>query len=119
MLYHAAAVVASNFLVTLEDFAINLLQKADLSEEKAYEILEPLIMGTLNNIKNKGSVHALTGPVARGDSDIVSSHINAIEKDMPDFSLLYKVMGKYTLNIAKQRKEISSEQISKLSKLFN
>ena len=119
MLYHAAAVVASNCLVTIENFAINLLQKADLSEDKAYEILEPLIMGTLNNIKNKGSVNALTGPVARGDSDIVSSHINAIKKDMPEFSLLYKVMGKYTLEIAKQKKEISSEQISRLSKLFN
>ncbi|MCD4742265.1 MAG: DUF2520 domain-containing protein [Desulfobacteraceae bacterium] len=119
MLYHAAAVVASNCLVTIENFAINLLQKADLSEEKAYEILEPLIMGTLNNIKNKGSVNALTGPVARGDSDIVSSHINAIKKDMPEFSLLYKIMGKYTLEIATQRKEISSDQISKLSKLFN
>ncbi|MCK5312124.1 MAG: DUF2520 domain-containing protein [Desulfobacteraceae bacterium] len=119
MLYHAAAVVASNYLVTLEAFAIKLLQKADLSEKKAYEILEPLIMGTLNNIKNKGSVQALTGPVARGDSDIVSSHINAIEKDIPDFTSLYKAMGKYTLDIAKQRKEISSEQIGKLSKLFN
>jgi predicted short-subunit dehydrogenase-like oxidoreductase (DUF2520 family) len=119
MLYHAAAVVASNCLVTIEDFAINLLQKAGLSDKKAYEILEPLIMGTLNNIKNKGSVQALTGPVARGDFDIVSSHINAIEKDMPDFSLLYKVMGKYTLDIAQQRNEITSDQISKLSKLFN
>lgn len=119
MLYHAAAVVASNYLVTIENFAINLLQKADLSEEKAYKILEPLIMGTLNNIRSKGSVNALTGPVARGDSDIVSSHINAIKKDMPEFSLLYKTMGKYTLDIATQRKEISSDQISKLSKLFN
>ena len=119
MLYHAAAVIASNYLVTIEDFAISLLKQADLSEKKAYEILEPLIMGTLNNIKNKGSVHALTGPVARGDSDIVSSHINAIEKDAPEFASLYKVMGKYTLDIAKQKKEISEEQISKLAKLFN
>ncbi len=118
MLYHAAAVVASNYLVTLEDFALNLLKKADLSEKKAYEILEPLIMGTLNNIKNKGSVKALTGPVARGDSAIVASHIDAIEKDMPAFSLLYKEMGKYTLDITKKRKEISQEQADKLSKLF-
>ncbi|MCK5099490.1 MAG: DUF2520 domain-containing protein [Desulfobacteraceae bacterium] len=118
MLYHAAAVVASNYLVTIENFAINLLQEADLSEEKAYEILEPLIMGTLNNIKNNGSVKALTGPVARGDSDIVSCHISAIEKSMPRFSSLYKEMGKYTLDITKQRKEISKEQIDKLSDLF-
>lgn len=119
MLYHAAAVVASNYLVTINNFAINLLQKADLSEKKAYEILEPLIMGTLNNIKNKGSVKALTGPVARGDSDIVSSHINAIENSLPDFSLLYKVMGKYTLDIAEQKKELLKEQIDNLAELFD
>ncbi len=118
MLYHASAVVASNYLVTIEDFAINLLQKADLSEEKAFEILEPLIMGTLNNIKNKGSIQALTGPVARGDSDIVSSHISAIEKGAPNFISLYKAMGKHTLDIAKKRKEISEKQINKLSELF-
>jgi len=118
MLYHAAAVVASNYLVTIENFAINLLQKADLSEKKSYEILEPLIMGTLSNIKNKGSVNALTGPVARGDSDIVSSHIHAIEKDMPLFATLYKVLGNYTLGIAQQREDIFKNQIEKLSRLF-
>ena len=119
MLYHAAAVVASNYLVTLENFAINLFKQADLSEQKAYEILEPLIMGTLSNIKAKGSIEALTGPIARGDSAIVSSHIKAIEKDTPKFAQLYKTMGKYTLDIAKQRKEITQDQIDKLSDLFN
>jgi predicted short-subunit dehydrogenase-like oxidoreductase (DUF2520 family) len=118
MLYHAAAVVASNYLVTIEDFAINLLSNAGLSEKKAYDILEPLIMGTLNNIKSKGSVNALTGPIARGDSEIVSSHMDAIEKDIPDFTSLYKIMGKYTLDIAEKRKEISEEQANKLTELF-
>jgi predicted short-subunit dehydrogenase-like oxidoreductase (DUF2520 family) len=118
MLYHAAAVVASNYLVTIENFAINLFKQADLSEKKAYEILEPLIMGTLNNIKAKGSIEALTGPIARGDAAIVSNHIKAIEKDMPVFTPLYKAMGIYTLDIARQRKEITEKQISTLENLF-
>ncbi|MBF0235514.1 MAG: DUF2520 domain-containing protein, partial [Desulfamplus sp.] len=74
-LYHAAAVVASNYLVTLENFALKLLKEADIPENKGYEILEPLIQGTLTNIKNRGSVAALTGPVARGDAQIVEKHI--------------------------------------------
>jgi predicted short-subunit dehydrogenase-like oxidoreductase (DUF2520 family) len=99
-MYHASAVVASNYLVTLEHFALQLLKEANLSEENAYEILEPLIMGTLNNIKARGSVKALTGPVARGDFEIVSRHLSDIDKKMPQFSELYRLLGKYTLDIA-------------------
>ncbi len=117
-LYHASAVVASNYLVTLEHFALELLKKADQPQEKAYEILHPLIMGTLNNIKNQGSINALTGPVARGDYEIVLRHLKDIDKKMPYFSKLYRVLGQYTLDIADQRGEISKDARQKLSDLF-
>lgn len=116
--YHASAVVASNYLVTLEHFALELLKQADLSEENAYEILEPLIMGTLSNIKKRGCINALTGPVARGDDVIVSRHLSDIDKKLPGFSNLYRLMGQYTLDIAAKRGEISSEAKEKLSALF-
>lgn len=117
-LYHASAVVASNYLVTLEHFAIELLKKADLSEENAYEILEPLINGTLNNIRARGSVNALTGPVARGDDEIVSRHLADIDEKMPQFSHLYRLLGKHTLDIAASRDEIGKGAIKKLGALF-
>ena len=117
-LYHASAVVASNYLVTLEYFALELLKMADQPEEKAYDILEPLIMGTLNNIKARGCINALTGPVARGDSEIVSRHLKDIDKKMPQFSKLYRMLGKYTLDIANQRDEISENDRQKLGNLF-
>lgn len=116
--YHASAVVASNYLVTLEHFALELLKQANLSEENAYEVLEPLIMGTLNNIKKRGSINALTGPVARGDDVIVSRHLSDIDAKLPQFSDLYRLLGKYTLDIASKRGEISSEAQQKLSALF-
>ena len=78
---HASAVVASNYLVTLEHFALDLLKAANLSEKEAYLILEPLITGTLNNIKNRGAQGALTGPVARGDAAVVADHLVDIEKE--------------------------------------
>jgi predicted short-subunit dehydrogenase-like oxidoreductase (DUF2520 family) len=113
-LYHASAVVASNYLVTLEHFALELLKQADLSEESAYEILEPLIMGTLNNIKARGSINALTGPVARGDDEIVSRHLSDIDTRLPQFSRLYRVLGEYTLDIALAgaARDQSSNQVS-------
>ncbi|MCF6249594.1 MAG: DUF2520 domain-containing protein [Desulfobacula sp.] len=117
-LYHASAVVASNYLVTLEHFALELLMASDMSQKDAYEVLEPLIMGTLNNIKARGSVNALTGPVARGDDEIVSKHLKDIDKKLPQFSDLYRLLGQYTLKIASQRGEISNDAQQKLGKLF-
>ncbi len=116
--YHASAVVASNYLVTLEHFALALLKEADMAEADAYEILEPLILGTLNNIKAQGSVNALTGPIARGDDEIVSKHLGDIDNKLPQFSDLYRLLGKYTLDITAQRGEISEDATQKLASLF-
>lgn len=75
-------------------------------------------MGTLNNIKTKGSINALTGPIARGDTQIVARHIFDIDKRLPHFSKLYKLLGKYTLDLADIRGEVNKEASQKLAKLF-
>ncbi|MFH2059363.1 MAG: Rossmann-like and DUF2520 domain-containing protein [Pseudomonadota bacterium] len=115
-LYHASAVVASNYLVTLEHFALELLKQADLSEQEGYRILEPLILGTLKNIQSRGSVKALTGPVARGDHEIVSRHIKDIDAKLPQFSMLYRLLGRHTLDIADQNSQ-EGNSLSKQAKL--
>ncbi|WDP91356.1 MAG: DUF2520 domain-containing protein [Desulfobacter sp.] len=118
-LYHASAVVASNYLVTLEDFALKLLMETGLNQADAYGILEPLIQGTLANIKARGCAAALTGPVARGDDGIVSRHLRDIDAQMPQFSSLYRILGSHTLEITRQGGGISKEAEEKLSRLFD
>ncbi len=117
-IYHAAAVVASNYLVTLEHFALSLLKEAGLDEQVAYTILEPLIQGTLTNIKARGSMEALTGPVARGDDKIIACHLKDIDNKLPQFSQLYRLLGKYTLDIAASRGEMDPGAREKLALLF-
>ncbi len=117
-LYHAAAVVASNYLVTLEDFAIQLLKSADLEPDTAYKILEPLIQGTLTNIKNRGAIEALTGPVARGDVEIVERHLEDIDEYLPDYSLLYRILGRYTLDLAHRKGELSEGSVAEMKKVL-
>ncbi len=117
-LYHAAAVVASNYLVTLERFAVDLLKEAELSEARAYEILSPLILGTLSNIGNRGTVAALTGPVVRGDSEIVARHMADIQKVRPEYSELYRLLGQYTLKIAKEGGGLDPGSADSLEALF-
>lgn len=117
-LYHAAAVVASNYLVTLEHFAMDLLKEADLCEERAYEILKPLILGTLANIGRRGTCAALTGPIARGDAEIVERHMKDIQKVRPDYLELYRLIGQHTLKIARKGGGLSEKNGDRLEALL-
>ena len=117
-LYHASAVVASNYLVTLVQFALTLLMETGLKEDVAFEILSPLIQGTLFNIGSKGCTRALTGPVARGDHETVSRHLADIDQKLPEFSALYRLLGAHTLDIAQAGNGLPEDAEKMLSHLF-
>ncbi len=100
-LYHAAAVVASNYLVSLMDMAFGLLSSAGISEEQAPEILTPLIEGTLANIRRLGPARALTGPIARNDHQTVLRHLAQIRRLRPQLEALYVALGRHTVDVAR------------------
>lgn len=118
-LYHAAAVVASNYLVTVEHFAVELLKQTGLSDTRAYAILAPLIHGTLTNISRRGTQAALTGPIARGDADIVAAHMAALKDKRPEDLELYRILGQYTLKLAEQATPLDPESRARLTALFS
>ncbi|MEX0907218.1 MAG: Rossmann-like and DUF2520 domain-containing protein [Gemmatimonadota bacterium] len=74
-LYHAAAVIASNYLVALTAAAARMMGDAGVDEDDAVRALVPLLRGTLDNIAQLGVPAALTGPIARGDADTVRLHL--------------------------------------------
>ena len=113
-LYHAAAVVASNYLVTLLDLSFALLAEAGVARGDAFDVMRPLIDGTLANVHRIGPTAALTGPVARGDAATVADHLNAIGAMMPDALPLYRAMGLATVSVARQGGHISVEQAAAL-----
>lgn len=95
VIYHAAAVIASNYLVAIAAQATDLMQTAGLEMKH----LIPLIKGTLRNLEVYGK-GALTGPVQRGDWKTVQAHIEALEDGFPDIIPSYRSLGKYTAKIA-------------------
>jgi predicted short-subunit dehydrogenase-like oxidoreductase (DUF2520 family) len=117
-MYHASAVAASNFMVTLVDFAYNLLGVAGIEAKDAYSVLGPLIEGTLSNIKRVGPVEALTGPIVRGDVGTVADHLREIAEKTPELVELYKVLGRHTVEIAKKRGTLTHEALDGLNKLL-
>jgi predicted short-subunit dehydrogenase-like oxidoreductase (DUF2520 family) len=101
VLYHAAAVLSCNYLITLVKLATDLLKSLGMDPEQATQALMPLLKGTLNNISNIGIPECLTGPIARGDTGTISKHISALEKSSPEALSAYLEMGTQTVPIAK------------------
>lgn len=120
-LYHAGAVFASNYLVTLANMAVQLFNQVGINENDALESLIPLMQGTLRNLGKVGLPQALTGPIARGDSEVVRAHL----KQMPlKLEQAYKILGLSTLDVAqakmeKNGKEYPKDALQKLNDLLD
>ncbi len=95
VLYHIAACIASNYLVTLFAKALECIQKSGVEKELGTEGLLNLSFGTLKNIREKGIPHALTGPIARGDKETIKLHLKAL-KEHPELFRFYTFLGKET-----------------------
>lgn len=102
ILYHAAAVFASNYLVTLLDTAVQTYGKAGISQDVALKMMASLIRETTENVLNIGPEQALTGPIARGDVATVLNQYRAISKWNYRYGELYKQLGKLTSYLAKR-----------------
>ncbi|UTI62476.1 DUF2520 domain-containing protein [Paraconexibacter antarcticus] len=94
--YHAAAAIASNFLVTLEDAAEQLLATTGASRD----LLLPLVRATVENWGAAGAERALTGPIARGDEGTVARHRAAIADRTPELLGLFDVLAGHTRALA-------------------
>jgi predicted short-subunit dehydrogenase-like oxidoreductase (DUF2520 family) len=118
-LYHASAAVASNFLVSLINFALSLFEGIGIDREKGLLALTPLFEGTIKNIKAVGIPEALTGPIMRGDLGTVKTHLEAIKNRMPYYLLMYCALGLETTRVAISKGTINDETGNKLKELFD
>src|SRR3954452_22444129 len=89
--YHAAASMASNYLVALEDAAERLLATTGAGRE----LLVPLVRATVDNWARDGA-GALTGPIARGDEETVAHQRAAVEERMPELLDLFDALANST-----------------------
>jgi predicted short-subunit dehydrogenase-like oxidoreductase (DUF2520 family) len=95
--YHAAAVMACNYHVTLIDTALELMCRAGIARRTALEALSPLIRSTTANILLSGPESALTGPIRRGDVETVRRQLEALH-DVT--RALYIAAGQRTIPLA-------------------
>lgn len=98
--YHAAASMAANFLVTLEDAAEIVLRTAGTGRE----ILVPLVRAAVENWATHGSA-ALTGPIARGDVETVARQRQVVATRTPELLELFNAMVSATEALAQRVQE--------------
>ncbi len=117
ILYHTACSIVSNFFVVLLDTASSLLNQAGLQEEQAFQILLPLVKGTLHNVKKFDIPTSLTGPVIRGDKATVDKHLEALRK-FPFLYEMYRRLAFQALEIARREQKLSDQKIKALKDLL-
>jgi predicted short-subunit dehydrogenase-like oxidoreductase (DUF2520 family) len=99
-LYHAAAVMASNYVVGLIDAAVALMAAAGVQEDAALAALQPLTQASVANAFRLGPSKALTGPIARGDLETVAAHLRALGEVSKSVEQLYRAAGLQVVKLA-------------------
>ncbi|MBI2907254.1 MAG: DUF2520 domain-containing protein [Chloroflexi bacterium] len=118
VLYHAAAVMACNYFVTLVKLATDLWKNFGADTVEATKALLPLLKGTLNNIENVGIPNCLTGPIARGDLGTIRMHLEALEARAPELLDIYQQLGSQTVPISLAKGRIDKEKAEEMIALL-
>ena len=99
-LYHGAAVLASNYMVTLIEEALTYMRQLYIDDITSLEMLMPLMKSSMANVENKGTIDGLTGPIVRGDTKVVAAHLSQINEHLGnEASEFYKLMGRHTIKM--------------------
>ena len=117
-LYHAAAAMACNYFVTLEHIATSMFKDCGLDENEIINLLFPILNGTLNNLKENGTVNSLTGPISRGDFNVIKKHIEVIEQYDETVLVIYKKLGLKALEMASKQNFASKDNIERIYKIL-
>lgn len=112
--YHLASVIVSNLALSLFNIGTGYLTDLGLSENEAFEALLPLINGNINNIKNKGYIESLTGPISRGDVSPIKKHLSVLKDEDIE---IYKILSRNLLKLKAEK--IFGENKDSLKKLIN
>jgi len=113
-LYHAAAVMACNYVTALLDAAAATAEHAGIPRAEALAALAPLARATVDNVAERGPAGALTGPIARGDEALVARQYRRLAQADPHLGEIYRVLGVRTVEVALAKGTISAATAGRL-----
>jgi len=117
-MYHAASVMVCNYLVALLETGLLSYEKSGLDRATALRVMEPLVRDTVDNVFSLGTTQALTGPIARGDHEVVARHIDALAAWDPRLAEIYRALGVVALDLARAQGGATAEALAQLERLL-
>jgi predicted short-subunit dehydrogenase-like oxidoreductase (DUF2520 family) len=115
-LYHASAVMSSNFPVVLAALASDVFVSLGIGERSAQQAVHGLMEAAVSNLAESSPVDALTGPVVRGETETVMRHLAALRHEA-EARAVYKRMSLAALSIAAER-GVSPEVIEEMRRVL-
>lgn len=117
--YHLAAVVASNFVVTLMGMAREVLGQAGLDADVQRRLLHPLAEGTWRNLAAQPPEDALTGPIARADAATIQRHLDDLRAHLPHLVPAYAALSIEAVRLAVRGGHLSGRDAQRLLDLLH
>ncbi len=117
-LYHAASVLVCNDLTALLETGARCFEAAGLPRADAMRMVEPLLRETLDNVFRLGTTAALTGPVARGDVEVVKRQLAALSLADPRLDAVYRSLGVIAAGLAAAQGGASAAALQQITALL-
>ncbi len=102
LLYHAAAAMAAGHVLAVEEAAAQLLVSLGMRRNEAVRALLPLTRQVLENFKTLGPRAAWTGPLSRGDYEVVRAHLDALRESPKEFAQAYEALNRLAARVLAQ-----------------
>lgn len=111
--YHAGAVLSAGGVVAALSAAVEAFRAAGISEQDALAALLPLTRSALRGVEARGLAAGYTGPIARGDAEVVTAHLAALP---PEAASVYRPLSRRGLRLVEHR--LPAEARSTLERLL-
>jgi predicted short-subunit dehydrogenase-like oxidoreductase (DUF2520 family) len=117
-LYHAASVTVCNYMTALMEAGLRCYERAGIPRGTASAMIEPLARETLDNVFRFGTARALTGPIARGDAEVVARQAALLASMDPVLAAIYRDLGAVAVDLAREHGVADSQALDRIAALF-
>jgi predicted short-subunit dehydrogenase-like oxidoreductase (DUF2520 family) len=115
-IYHAASVLVCNYLPALIETGLRAYEKSGFERKEALRMIEPLVRETLDNVFRLGTAGALTGPIARGDHDLVARQAAALAEWNGEAAAIYRQLGAVAVELAQVEGHVAPDALAAIAR---
>lgn len=118
-LYHASVSIISNVTKAVAWKAQNWLETAGLPADTAATVARQLLRSTKEDLVRSGARQTITGPIVRGDTRTIESHLAALHARCPEDTDVYRVLARTVLELAQDRGDLDEATLQRFQSLLD